>query len=76
MQCPDCDSIKMFCDPTEGNGECAACHGTGFARFFDVIVRELLNVERPPCEECDGSGQCQTCKGLGVIEECEMNIAA
>ncbi len=75
-QCPDCDAVKMFSDPPEGDGRCSACHGTGFARFFDAIAIELMNVEQPPCEECNGSGQCQTCRGSGVIEEPEIKIAA
>jgi DnaJ-class molecular chaperone len=75
-QCPDCDSVKMFCEPPEGNGMCSACQGTGFAEFCDAIALELLNVERPLCEECNGSGQCQTCSGMGVIEEENIKIAA
>ena len=75
-QCPDCDCIKMFCDPPEGNGKCSACRGTGFGRFFDAIALELLNVEQPPCEECNGSGRCPTCRGSGVIEELDIKIAA
>lgn len=74
-QCPDCDSVKMFCDPTEGDGKCSACQGTGFTEFCDAIALELLNVEQPLCEECNGSGRCQTCCGMGVIEETEL-IAA
>lgn len=74
-QCPDCDSVKMFCDPPEGNGKCSACRGTGLAEFCDALALELLNVEQPLCEECNGSGQCQTCCGMGVIEETEL-IAA
>lgn len=75
-QCPKCDFVRPFCDPPKGNGKCSACHGRGFARFFDAIALELLNVEQPPCEECNGSGQCQTCKGTGIIEEPEIKIAA
>ena len=76
MQCPDCDAIKIFSDPPEGDGGCCACHGTGFARFFDSIALELLNVEQPPCEGCNGSSQCQTCRGTGVTEEPEVKIVA
>lgn len=75
-QCPDCDAVKMFSDPAEGDGRCSGCHGTGFGRFFDAIVLKLLNVEQPLCEECNGSGQCQTCMGKGVIKEPEIKIAA
>ncbi|MGC2194128.1 MAG: hypothetical protein WA628_05595 [Terriglobales bacterium] len=74
-QCPDCDSIKMFCDPPEGNGQCSACRGTGFGEFYDIAAIEILNVERPACEECFGTGRCQTCLGKGVVEEYEI-IAA
>jgi hypothetical protein len=45
-------------------------------RFCDAIALELLNVERPLCEECNGSGQCETCSGMGVIEEENIKIAA
>jgi len=76
MQCPNCDAVKMFCDPPEGDGKCSTCHGTGFARFFDAIALDLLNVEQPACEECYGSGQCQTCGGAGIVEEPEVKIAA
>jgi DnaJ-class molecular chaperone len=74
-QCPDCDSVKMFCDPREGDGKCSACHGAGFAEFFDAIALELLNVELPSCEECNGSGRCPTCSGTGVMEEVQIQMA-
>jgi hypothetical protein len=47
MQYPDCDSVKMFSDPPKGNGECSACHGGGFATFFDAVAKEFLRQERP-----------------------------
>jgi DnaJ-class molecular chaperone len=75
-QCTDCDAVKMFCDPPEGNGKCSACHGTGWGEFFDIAAAEFANAERPACEECYGSGRCQTCRGSGVIEEYEIRIAA
>lgn len=75
-QCPDCDAVKMICDPPEGDGRCSACHGSGSTKFFDAIVLEFLNAEQPPCEECYGSGQCPTCRGKGVIEDYEIKIAA
>lgn len=76
MQCPDCDSVKMFCDPPEGNGKCSACHGTGFGAFFDTAIIESLSDVPPSCEECYGTGHCQTCMGTGIIEEPEVKIAA
>jgi len=76
-QCPDCDSIRIFCDPPEGNGRCSVCHGTGLGGLFDSTVLPILNGERPGCEECCGSGKCQTCTGTGVVaEEYEISIAA
>lgn len=75
-QCPDCDSVKMFCDPPEGNGRCSACYGTGFGQFYDAAAIEILNGERPACEECYGTGRCQTCGGTGVVEAYEIRIAA
>ncbi len=75
-ECPDCDSVKMFCDPPEGNGNCSACQGTGFMEFYDGIALELLNVEPPECEQCNGSGRCPTCGGTGMLEEPELKIAA
>lgn len=76
MQCPDCDSVKMFADPPEGNGKCAGCHGTGFGAFFEVVTMDLLSPEPPSCDECYGTGKCQTCRGTGTIEEPEVKIAA
>jgi DnaJ-class molecular chaperone len=73
--CPDCDSVKMFCDPPEGNGKCSACHGTGFSDFSDSVEIEFLNGELSSCEECYGTGLCPTCNGSGVVEE-ELPIAA
>lgn len=75
-QCPDCDSVKFFCDPPEGNGQCSSCHGMGTDLFFDDAVIEMLHKEQPACEECSGSGKCQTCAGTGVVEERELRIAA
>jgi DnaJ-class molecular chaperone len=77
MQCPDCDAVKIFSDPPEGNGKCSVCHGSGFGEFFDTAIVEFFNgTESPACEECNGSGHCQTCMGTGVIEEPEIKIAA
>ena len=76
LQCPDCEVIKPFSDPPQGDGKCSMCHGSGLAMFFDAIALELLNVEQPPCEECNGSGQCQTCMGKGVVEEPKITLAA
>ena len=75
-QCPDCDSIKMFCDPPEGDGKCSLCHGMGTVLFFDSAIMEMLHTDEPACEECRGTGQCQTCAGSGVIEELELGSAA
>ena len=74
--CFDCDSIKMFCDPQEGNGKYSACHGTGFSEFFDSVEIEFLNGGPPSCEECFGTGICPTCNGSGVLEEEEIGLAA
>ena len=74
--CPDCDSVKMFCDPPEGNGRCSACHGTGFTAFVDSLEIEFLNGGPPSCEECYGTGICPTCSGSGVLEEDEILLAA
>jgi hypothetical protein len=35
----------MFSAPREGNGMCAACHGTGFGAFFDAVSMEFLSPE-------------------------------
>lgn len=75
-QCPDCDSVKMFCDPPQGDGRCSACHGMGTVRFFDSAALEMLYMEQPACEECFGTGKCQTCAGSGVVEVRELRIAA
>jgi len=74
--CPDCDAIKIFSDPPQGDGKCSACHGTGFGEFFDTSVLEFVNTEQPACEECYGTGQCQTCRGSGMIEDYESKTAA
>lgn len=76
FQCPDCDSVKIFSDSPQGNGKCSACHGTGFAAFFDAIAMELLNVEQPLCEECQATGRCPSCGGTGVVEERQLRAAA
>ena len=73
--CPDCDSVRMFCGPPEGNGKCSACHGTGFSDFFDSVEIEFLNGGLSSCEECYGTGLCPTCRGTGEVEE-EAQIAA
>jgi hypothetical protein len=44
---PECDSVKMFCDSPEGDGNCSACRGTGFFEFCDAIALGLLNMEQP-----------------------------
>ncbi len=75
-QCPDCDSVKMFCDPPEGDGKCSVCHGMGTGVFFDDAVMDMLNGELPVCEECSGTGKCPTCAGAGVVEEREIRMAA
>ena len=75
-RCFDCDSIRMFCDPQEGNGKCSACHGTGFSEFLDSVEIEFLNGGPPSCEECYGTGICPTCNGSGVLEEEEIGLAA
>ena len=74
-QCPDCDAIRIFSDPPEGNGMCSVCHGIGSYEFLDPII-ESLSGEQPVCEQCYGSGQCQTCRGSGVVEEYEIISAA
>jgi len=74
--CPDCDSVKMFCDPPEGNGKCSACHGTGFIAFIDSLEIEFLNGGPPSCDECYGTGICPTCSGSGVLEEEKILLAA
>ena len=74
--CPDCDSVKMFCDPPEGDGKCSVCHGMGTVLFFDGAVLEMLHAEQPACEECFGTGRCQTCAGMGVVAEYELPTAA
>ena len=76
MQCPDCDSVKMFRDPPDGNGECSACHGSGFVVFIYAALGGVPERGMPDCEDCNGSGKCQTCGGTGVIEEPEIKIAA
>lgn len=76
FQCPDCDSMKIFSDSPEGDGKCAACHGSGCAGFFDAIAMELLNAEPPLCEECQGTGRCSTCNGTGVLGERELRSVA
>ena len=74
--CPDCDSVKMFRNPPEGDGRCSVCHGMGTILFFDGAVLEMLHTEQPACEECSGTGKCQTCAGSGLVEERELGIAA
>jgi len=73
LQCSDCDSVKMFRDPPEGDGRCSVCHGTGLGGSLDAALLELAD---GTCEECCGSGQCSTCGGTGIIEEPEIKIAA
>ena len=34
IQCPDCDSVKMFSAEPEGDGKCSVCHGTGYGGFL------------------------------------------
>jgi DnaJ-class molecular chaperone len=73
--CPDCDSLKIFSDPPQGDGKCAVCHGVGFGGLVDISA---LPAEGDPlvCEECYGTGQCQTCRGTGTVEEREVALAA
>ncbi len=75
MQCPDCDSIKMFSLESEGDGKCADCHGTGFVEFLQMLLDPLTG-QQTECEECQGTGRCQTCGGAGVVEEYELSLAA
>ena len=65
-RCFDCDSIKMFCDPQEANGNCSAYRGTGFSEFLDL----------PSCEECYSTDICPTSSGSGVLEQEEIGLAA
>lgn len=67
--CPDCESVKMLCDPPEGDGRCSACHGSGLGELFDTSGIEILNGEQAACEDCYGTGRCQTCRGTGLVEE-------
>ncbi len=75
-QCPDCDSMKLFCDPPEGDGTCSSCHGTFFSEFFDITTIGYLYGQAPWCNKCGGTGRCQTCRGTGVVREDKMKIAA
>ena len=75
MQCPDCDSIRMFSVEPEGDGKCSVCHGTGYGGFLEVSL-EPLTAQLPECDECRGAGRCQTCFGLGVVENYEASLVA
>lgn len=74
-QCPDCDSVKMFSVEPQGDGKCAACHGTGFEEPFEMLFESVLDPELT-CDECRGTGQCQTCAGMGLLEEYELELVA
>jgi DnaJ-class molecular chaperone len=67
--------MKMFADEPQGDGKCAACHGTGFSGFFEMFFESTLE-QQPQCDECQGTGKCPTCTGIGVVEEYELKLAA
>ena len=64
-QCPDCNSVKIFSIPAEGDGVCSYCHGEGKTGFSSV--NELITGEPLECPYCHGSRTCQTCGGSGVV---------
>lgn len=45
MQCPNCDSIRMFSVEPEGDGKCSVCHGSGYGgvreMFFEPVAVQL-----------------------------------
>ena len=75
LQCPDCDSIKIFSAEPEGDGKCSACHGSGYGGFLEVSF-DAGNGQTLECEECLGTGKCQGCGGMGLVEEYQPSLAA
>jgi DnaJ-class molecular chaperone len=75
IQCPDCDSVKMFSAEPEGDGKCSVCHGTGYGGFLEMFF-EPVTAQLPECEECRGTGRCQTCAGVGAVEDYELSFTA
>lgn len=75
LQCPDCDSIKMFSAEPEGDGKCSSCHGTGYGGLVEAFF-ESADVQPPVCDECQGTGKCQKCSGTGAVEDYVLTLAA
>jgi DnaJ-class molecular chaperone len=75
MQCPNCDSIRMFSVEPEGDGKCPVCHGSGYGGMLELFF-EPATGQLPECDECRGTGRCQTCFGVGVVEEHEFSLTA
>jgi hypothetical protein len=65
MQCPNCDSIRMFSVEPEGDGKCSVCHGSGYGGLREMFFE---------CDDRRGTGRCQTCFGIGVVEEYEFSL--
>ena len=67
-ECPDCDGVKVFPGPGEGNGKCDLCHGDGLGGLLDQFSATFVD-ESSECNKCSGTGQCQTCGGTGVVND-------
>jgi len=68
IQCPNCNSIKVFPGVNEGDGKCSQCHGTGLGSLLDQVVDR-----HSKCIRCNGSGICQSCSGAGIVEIIDHN---
>lgn len=51
MQCPNCDSIRMFSVEPEGDGKCSVCHGSGYGGVREMFF-EPVAVQLPECDDC------------------------
>ena len=57
-----------MCLDCDGDGACAACHGTGFTSGGMLAGASDSFEHGSSCPSCNGTGECPKCDGVGEVE--------